>query len=122
MKPLSILTHPIFITSVFLLTLHQILQKTGILSIPLIDAYLDDFWAMPFLLSIFLIEQLLWQRRTTPLMTYEIFIFTLIIAVFFEEIVPRFNDNYTKDYWDYLMYALGSFLFAKTINHSTMFF
>ena len=107
----SILFHPIFILSATLLILHQLIQKVFFINLPFIDAYLDDFLSIPFMLSLFLIEQLFWKRRTTNLSTFEILIFTITFAVFFEEIVPRFNVNYTKDYWDYLAYGLGSLAF-----------
>jgi hypothetical protein len=111
-----ILFNPIFIGSAFLLILHQFVQKVWLINLPFIDAYLDDFLAMPFILSLFWIEQLFWKRRTTNLSTFEIIIFTVLFAVFFEEIIPKFSINYTKDYWDYLMYGLGSFVFYFMIN------
>ncbi|MFT6148514.1 MAG: hypothetical protein ACJAUH_001196 [Saprospiraceae bacterium] len=111
-----ILFNPIFIGSAFLLILHQFVQKVWLINLPFIDAYLDDFLAMPFILSLFWIEQLFWKRRTTNLSTFEIIIFTVLFAVFFEEIIPKFSINYTKDYWDYLMYGLGSLVFYFTIN------
>jgi hypothetical protein len=109
----SILNQPLFWVSALLLLLHQLLQKVFLIEIPFIDAYLDDFLAMPFILSLFLIEQYFWQRRTNKLTAFEIFIFTFIFAVFFEEIVPQFNANYTKDYWDYMAYSLGSLMFWR---------
>ena len=105
------LKHPLFWGAALLLLLHQLLQKVFLIHIPFIDAYLDDFLAMPFMLFLFLIEQYFWQRRTNKLTAFEILIFTLIFAVFFEEIVPIFNANYTKDYWDYAAYGLGSLVF-----------
>jgi hypothetical protein len=112
----SILKQPIFWGSALLLLSHQLLQKVFLIKIPFIDAYLDDFLAMPFMLSLFLIEQYFWQRRTTKLTAFEITIFTIIFAVFFEEIIPKFNANYTKDYWDYLAYGLGSLMFWLWFN------
>lgn len=106
-----IFKQPIFWGSALLLLSHQVLQKVFLVEIPFIDAYLDDFLAMPFILSLFLIEQYFWQRRTTKLTTFEVVIFTLIFAIFFEEVVPKFNTNYTKDYWDYAVYSLGSLMF-----------
>ena len=70
---------------------------------------------MPFLLSIFLSEQLFWNRRTTNLTIFEIVIFTTIISIFFEEIVPKFSESYTKDYCDYLAYSFGSCIFYLEI-------
>ena len=114
----KILFSPIFIIVTILLFLHQITQKVLLINLPYIDAYLDDLLAMPFVLSIFLIEQLFWNRRISNLTIFEIVIFTTIFAIFFEELVPQFNVNYTKDIWDYFAYILGSFFFYITINQS----
>ncbi len=108
--------HPIFIGATFLLLLHQLLQKVLLIPFSIIDAYLDDFLSMPFILSLFLIEQHLWKRRTSNLSIFEIIFFTVLIIVLFEEIIPKFNANYTKDYWDYLMYSLGSLVFYFSIG------
>lgn len=112
----KILFSPIFIVVTILLIVHQIIQKILLINLPFIDAYLDDFLAMPFILSMFLIEQFFWNRRTTNLTIFEIVIFTTIFAIFFEEIVPNFSESYTKDYWDYVAYGLGSYFFYLTTN------
>jgi hypothetical protein len=106
-----ILSHPIFwISAIFLLS-HQLTQKIFSIKMPFFDAYLDDFLAMPFIFSLFLIEQYFWKRRTTKLTLFEITTFTIIFAIFFELILPNFNTNYTKDYWDFLAYGFGSLVF-----------
>lgn len=112
----SILKNPIFIISTLLLLIHQIIQKTLNINILWIDSYLDDFLAMPFILSIFLMEQHFWKRRTTNLTAFEVLIFTVVFAIFFEEVMPKWNIGYTKDYWDYLIYGLGSLVFYFGIN------
>lgn len=112
----KILFSPIFVIITILLIIHQITQKILLVNLPFIDAYLDDFLAMPFMLSVFLMEQLFWNRRTTKLTIFEIVIFTTVFAIFFEEIVPKFHESYTKDYWDYLAYGFGSYLFYFTVN------
>lgn len=113
-----ILQHPIFILSVVILFVHQITQKIFLFKIPLADYYIDDFFAMPFILSLFLLEQHFWKRRLSNLTSFEIVLFTIFFAVFFEELLPILHTNYTKDYWDYLMYGCGSLLFYNTINKS----
>lgn len=115
--PKQILTTPVFLISTVLLITHQVLQKLLLINLPLIDAYLDDFLAMPFILSLFLAEQLFWKRRTTNLTLFEIGLFTTVFAIFFEEIIPSYNTNYTKDSLDYVMYVLGSLFFQFTINN-----
>lgn len=112
----KLLKNYFFLFSTFFLISHQIAQKIFLFSIPILDNYADDFFAMPFILTIFLIEQFFWKRRTTLLSTFEIIIFTLLFSIFFELILPIFNTNYTTDYWDFFAYALGSFAFQLLIN------
>lgn len=115
-KVIPLLTNWFFLSSITFLVMHQIIQKVLHFSIPIIDNYGDDFFAMPFILTLFLVEQYFWKRRTTRLFIFEIVSFTLIFAIFFEFILPIFNQNYTKDYWDFLAYALGSVAFYFLIN------
>lgn len=112
----DLITNWFFLLSTITLISHQIIQKVYGIRIPLLDNYGDDFFAMPFVLTLFTIEQYLWKRRITGLSIFEISTFTIIFAVFFEFIVPLFNPNYTKDYWDLIAYALGSFTFVLFIN------
>ena len=105
-----------FLLSTIVLIIHQITQKIYDIRIPLLDNYGDDFFAMPFILTLFTIEQYIWKRRTTTLSIFEIGVFTMIFGVFFEFIVPLFNNNYTKDYWDFAAYVLGSFAFVLFSN------
>lgn len=112
----KILFSPIFIIVTLLLLIHQVVQKILLINVPFIDSYADDFLAMPFVLSVFLMEQFFWNRRTKKLTTFEVVTFTTVFAIFFEEIVPNWNSNYTKDYWDYLAYTLGSIFYFHTIN------
>jgi len=115
-KIIPLLTNWFFLFSTTTLVIHQIIQKVFHISIPILDNYGDDFFAMPFILTIFLAEQYLWKRRTTPLSIFETLTFTLLFGLFFEFILPEFNPNYTKDYWDFLAYGLGALSFYYLIN------
>lgn len=104
--------HILFLFSALAIALHQIIEKIAQIPLPLFDNYGDDFFAMPFILTIFSFEQrYIWQHINRPLSAFEISAFTLFFALFFEELLPLFNPNFTKDYWDYLAYAAGSFCF-----------
>ncbi|MGB0861591.1 MAG: hypothetical protein ACPGXZ_01685 [Saprospiraceae bacterium] len=113
------LFHPVFVMASLLFVIHQVLQKIFEISIPLFDNYGDDFVGMPIILTIFLVEQrFIWKRVQTNLSLFQVVVFTILFAVFFENILPLFNHNYTADYWDYLAYGLGSWFFFITINKS----
>ena len=117
-KIIRILSTPTFVIATSLLILHQIWEQLLGQSYVFLDAYLDDFLALPFMLSVFLVEQLIWNRRVSKLTALEVIVFTVVFALFFEEIVPKLHKGYTKDYWDYLAYSLGSILFYWTVNQS----
>lgn len=117
-KIIKILSAPTFVMATSLLLLHQIWQQLLGQSYSFFDAYLDDFLALPFILSIFLVEQLIWNRRVSKLTALEVIVFTVVFGLFFEEVVPKLHESYTKDYWDYLAYSLGSILFYLTVNQS----
>ena len=92
--------------------MHQVLEKILHIPIPILDNYGDDFFAMPFILTIFSMEQrYIWKRIDRPLDAFEILAFTIFFALFFEEFLPRYHNGFTKDYWDYLAYGLGSVVF-----------
>lgn len=108
--------HPIFIFSILGILIHQIIQKGFGIHVPFIDSYLDDFLAMPFILTIVSVEQrYIWKRIQRPLNLLEIVFYTVVFGVFFEEILPQLHDGYTRDNWDYLAYSLGSLVFFITI-------
>ncbi len=114
------LLHPVFWGACGILILHQVLEKYYQIAIPFADNYLDDFLAMPIILTIFWTEQrVLWKNIKHPLTIFQVTIFTFAFSIFFEEILPNFNANYTKDYWDYLAYILGSICFYLTINKAS---
>jgi len=113
---ISLLSNWFFLFSTVVLISHQIIEKSLNIPVPLLDNYGDDFFAMPFILTLFLVEQYLWKRRTTRLSIFEIIVFTLLFGIFFEFLVPFLNQNYTTDYWDFLAYSLGSIAFHVLIN------
>lgn len=112
------LFHPVFVIASILFLIHQVLQKGFGFSMPFFDNYGDDLVGMPIILTVFLVEQrFIWKRIKGNLSWLQITVFTIVFAIFFENILPLFNTNYTTDYWDYLAYGLGSLVFYFTINN-----
>ena len=72
------------------------------------------FWLIPFLL---LFGFMIYNSAKGNLLNQHRFTGTLVVmslpffALFFEEFLPKYHNGFTKDYWDYLAYALGSILF-----------
>lgn len=114
---MALIKNPLFLFSAIVIAIHQVLQKLMLINIPIWDNYGDDFFAMPFILSLFSYEQrYVWKRLDRPLTGFEIIVFTCVFAIFFEEILPNFNAGSTKDYWDYLAYGLGSLVYYLWIK------
>ena len=113
-----------WISTCLILLLHQIIQKGFDFNLGMLDNYLDPFLSMPILLGLILQER---QFLLTKFLSYEkskkyqfsileIIITTLFFAIIFEEGFPIWSPYFTKDYWDYLAYATGAFLFYIFIN------
>lgn len=121
---MPILRNKIWISCTFLLIVHQIMQKLLHWDLGFIDAYLDPFLSMPFLLGLIL------QERRCLIVKYfntfkpshyhfsilEITVATTCFAILFEEGFPRWSIHFTKDYWDYLAYMSGALIFYFFIN------
>lgn len=107
-----------------ILIVHQVIQKVFDYNIAIFDNYLDPLLGMPILLGFILQErQLLLTKvlNANKLITYqfsilEIISISLFFALIFEEGFPEWSPYFTKDYWDYLAYASGAFLFYIFIN------
>ncbi|WP_367389593.1 hypothetical protein [Lewinella sp. LCG006] len=89
---------------------HQYSQKILHLSVPWMNAYLDDILCMPLFLAIWQWEkQLFW--KTLYLRKKEIAFFTCFIFILFEGILPHYSMLFTADWRDGLAYCCGSSIF-----------
>ena len=116
----STLQHPLFLFSLTLLILHQLWQP--LYPIWWIDAYLDDLLCMPIVLTILLFEWQFILKTDYQFSWFEVCCITLFIGVFYEEILPQFNADFTADRLDYLFYGLGSLGFYLFYNEDTEIF
>lgn len=109
----------VWVSCILLIGIHQITQKIWLWSLPFIDNYLDPFLSIPILLGAilherrFLIDKYFTNFKASNyhLSILEIIITTTFFAILFEEGFPRWSEHFTKDYWDYLAYFGGGFLF-----------
>ncbi len=113
-----------WILAVCLCVLHQIFQHGLGNRWWLADAYLDAFLSMPIVLGLMLQERQMMinlfvdegigkHYRFSGLQTI---ITGILLAIVFEEFLPRCFEGYTRDYWDYGAYALGIIAFHFLIN------
>jgi len=98
---------------------HQILQKGLHWECYFLDSFLDPFLSMPILLGGIQLERTFLLRKFKRLSiatTYqftllEMVVLSLFFSLLFEEGFPYWSVHFTRDYWDYLAYFLGSWLF-----------
>jgi hypothetical protein len=112
------LRHPIFILSCVLFLSHQLIQKGFDVHIPFVHSYLDDLLVMPVILTLILVERRKfygWGEDfifSAPVTASLVLVFSLI----FELIFPYFSAKFTFDWWDFVVYAIGGFIFYRYLN------
>jgi len=93
--------------------MHQVLEKLLHIYNFWIDSYLDNFLAMPIILSLWQFEKifLLRKNRTNRLSILEITVATIYISFITEIVFPMFSRDFEGDIVDLLAYAMGSVVF-----------
>jgi hypothetical protein len=114
----QMLIRPWFIGMLTLVLIHQIVQKVLGFNIPIVDSFLDPLLFMPILLHLILWEQrfLYGKGSHYVLSRRQIISILVFVAVFCEYFFPRWNNNFTMDYWDIICYTIGTLLFGSFLN------
>lgn len=114
------LRSPLFIVCLFLFIMHQVLQKLLHIYNFWIDSYLDNFLAMPIILSLWQFEKICLFRkgRSYKLSILEITVATIYISFITEIVFPMFSKEFEGDILDLLVYTLGSGVFFTYNNFS----
>jgi hypothetical protein len=112
------LQHPLFIISVLLFLLNQILERAGVF-LPYIHSYLDDLLCMPVTLTIALFLQQKFTRSPAYIFSKNhVVVVVIFYAIFFEVWLPKQSAHYTSDPLDAIAYAAGGLVFYFFINNS----
>lgn len=111
------LLHPVFVAAFGLATLNQCVEKGFGIFIPFVHSYLDDVLCFPIVLTVGLAAYRLADKNYT-LTKWHIWPLFLIFIIVFEVYMPTQSARYTADFFDILAYALGIFIFEKSINKS----
>ncbi len=113
---MSVLRNPWWWVTVAVFVVHQLLQRLLSVDIGLLDGYLDPFCAAPILLGLLRMERQL-VFRVPQLSGLETATATLVLAILFEEVFPRYGEGFRHDALDYLFYGLGGVYFYFLINN-----
>jgi hypothetical protein len=110
--------HPIFIFCCILFIAHQIIQKGFGIHIPWVHSYLDDLLVMPIILTLILIERrkLFGWGEAFSFSGLETLGLVFSLSLLFEWVFPYFSDKFTFDWWDFLAYALGGWIYFRYLN------
>ncbi|MBW7466273.1 hypothetical protein ABID22_000054 [Pontibacter aydingkolensis] len=112
------LRHPIFLASLLLFCLNQVLELLHIYIWPL-HTHLDDLLCMPVILTLILAaERLYFRNPYFVLPRHYIVVSVLLFSIVFEGILPLLAAKYTADAWDIVAYVVGALIFHKNINRS----
>jgi hypothetical protein len=112
---MQILLRPGWYLPIAIVLLHQLVQYGLGWRLPLLDAYLDPLLCLPTLLGLWLAEKR-WLFEVRRLDGLEVIIAGVALAILFEEGFPRWQPAFVRDWWDYLMYAIGGLWFWWFIN------
>lgn len=112
---MSVLRNPWWWAAVLIFAAHQLMQRGMGMDLGPLDSYLDPFLAAPILLGFWLFERQL-VFKVPELSWFETVVATLVLAVIFEEVFPRYEEGFRRDIIDYLFYGLGGVYFYFLIN------
>ena len=112
---MGVFRRPGWYIALILFALHQGLQYGLGVNIPLIDGYLDPLLCIPIILGGWVEEASL---KFGPLRLGRIDVLTavIVLGLLFEEVWPRWQPLFVRDWWDYLAYALGGLWFWFFVN------
>ena len=109
---MKILKHPLFLGSVLLASFIFLAHK---LHIPLpnwVRFYFNDFLCMPIVLSTCLMILRFCKKTETLYVPLSVILgLSAYFALHFEWLLPQFNERYTSDFIDVILYFTGALLF-----------
>jgi hypothetical protein len=118
---MKIFQNPAWLFCVFLFILHQFFQKILGWDFAILDSYLDPLLCLPIFMGLMLVERRFFIKKikykkvyTFPLL--ETLVIGITLSIVFEEGFPRWSDQFTKDYFDYVFYFVGGLFFYFFIN------
>lgn len=109
---MKILKHPLFLGSILLASLLYGAKQFHIQLPNWMHFYLNDFLCMPIVLSICLmILRILKKTESLYVPFAPVLALSLYFAIHFEWLMPQFNQRYTGDFVDVILYFFSAMLF-----------
>lgn len=116
------LLQPYFLILLSLSSTVYLFQITSTKIPQVVNNYFNDLVCLPIVLTICLCSvRIIKRNNIIALNSYEVVSVFILYSILFELVFPTFLERYTCDYWDILMYFLGSCIFYilwnKPITH-----
>jgi hypothetical protein len=111
--------NPLFIVASVIFLLHQAAQKILGWHLPFTSSYLDNFLAMPIILTLWQAERqfLFLKDPAYTLQLPQVLVATVYIAFISEVVFPYFTDRFTQDWVDVIFFLAGSIIFYLFNRH-----
>lgn len=115
---MTVLLSPVFIICMVLFLLHQLLQQALHITLPFLDAHLDNLLAMPIILTLLLAERrwLFKKGNDYQLPVLDIIVATAYVIFISEVLFPLLSQKFVADWRDVMFYIAGTFIFYFTIQ------
>jgi hypothetical protein len=118
---LHLLRSPLFLILLLIFILHQFSQYIFKLQLPFLNNYLDNFLAMPVILTLLLAEKkYIYKQKELKLSMLFIILATLYVAFVTEWLFPLLSERFTTDWLDLVFYSLGSVFFYLFMNKTAV--
>jgi hypothetical protein len=89
-------------------------------AIPFLHTYLEDLLAIPLILktAMIIIQGTIERKKTIEISAWEILIITGLFSVYYELILPAFNDQFYSDPLDVICYYIGALFFMRFLRRN----
>lgn len=119
---IQVVKNPFFFIPAILFWINQAVEKWGFTTPTLVSSYLDDLLAMPVILGLTLqvfqwIHPMKSKFRFTGIQTTVGFLY---VSLAFEGFLPFYSEVYTRDWIDIICYGLGTIIFYRFINPTSV--
>jgi hypothetical protein len=118
---LYLLRSPVFLILLLIFILHQVSQYILKIQLPFLNNYLDNFLAMPVILTLLLAEKkYIYKQKDQSLSLLFIILATLYVAFVTEWLFPLLSERFTTDWLDLVFYSFGSVFFYLFMNKTVV--
>lgn len=89
-------------------------------AIPFLHTYLEDLVAIPLILktALIIVQGIIGRKKTIEISASEILIITGLFSVYYELLLPTFNEQFYSDPLDVICYFIGALFFMRFLRRN----